>query len=252
MVVHAVDGVRVCEKYFHLGEGLFCFTIGAILELITLDTCALKGSVQIFALLVAEIPFFAFISIDTSSRVIPDLLANRTGTSASFKRASAFKLTSEGRAETVGAGILLIRAIIAVRFSITEFAFIDAFWCSVFSTLGAVEFIIGARDSRTILLVSPVGAILISIASPACWDTKCIFAPELSAVAGGKIAILLVGPIAALVPVVALLILLNTFLSVSALEFRQLARNSFFIAIFLVAFVSAVVISIANVFLRNP
>ena len=63
MVVHAVDGVRVCEKYFHLGEGLFCFTIGAILELITLDTCALKGSVQIFALLVAEIPFFAFISI---------------------------------------------------------------------------------------------------------------------------------------------------------------------------------------------
>ena len=61
--VHAVDGVRVREEYLHLGVGLLGFAVGPIRELVTLDAGTFKRPVCIFALLVAEIPFFAFISI---------------------------------------------------------------------------------------------------------------------------------------------------------------------------------------------
>jgi hypothetical protein len=113
-------------------------------------------------------------------------------------------------------------------------------------------FVIRARDILTIVLVCSVSTILITITSPAGWDTQGIVAAELAGVARLKVAdvLALVRLIFALVAVVTLLVRGDTQ-PVLATELAQLARSWHTITIRLVRFITTIIVSVTFLALGN-
>jgi len=248
---HGEDHVGVCEEELHLVQRLLGLAVRPSSKFIASNAGTLITAICILTLLVArvDVPFFALVPIYARARIVGHLLADWAIAGATLKGRPARELAAKRGTQRIRAGVLLISAILTIPFPITELALVYALRCSPIPTLWTVELIIRARNGRTVLLVRTIRAVLVSVAAPPRRDAQSVVAPELARVAWREIAVFLIRSVRTLGPVVALLILLNAFLSVLASELGQLARHP--LAALFVRLISTVEVAVALFLLRD-
>lgn len=242
--VHLEDLVRVGEINHHFGRVQLSFALIIGVEVVAFGTSTFEAAVIVFTLLITKSPLLAFVTINACSRIIRHLFALRTKADTTLQRTPTGVFTAQRSTLALRTSRFLVRAIKTVLDPVAEFTFFDAFGRLTSSAVWTVEFIVWTGNGRTIFLVRSIRAVLISVAPPPCRYTQGIFAPELAAVTGREIAVLFVGSVPTLIPVVALLVLLDALFAIFTSKLGQLAGH-LAVACILVGLVPAVVVPVA-------
>lgn len=243
--VHAPHGPVVGEQQLQRAVRVARRAVGLPRQPVAVVARARVRAVRVGAKLVAEAPLLALVSVYARPGVVGNLPALGAVAGPSRQRSLALVLASERRAAARRAGGLLVGTVGAVPLAVAELRALDALGRVVGAALGAEELVLRARRGRAVELVRAVRAVPVAVAVERHRDAERVGAPELTHVAGGEVAVLLVAAVLTVRPVVALEAQVHALGAVRAPELVQLAGDAGAGAALLVATVAAVQVAVA-------